>query len=198
MSILRGPRAASERGCLDRLVADVRGATMIEFAFVVAPFIALMLALLQTTLIYFVQEALETAVEATIRTVITGQAQAKDASGSTSGMTSAQLQARFQQSACAKLPSFLNCNKLYVDVRSASSWAAMDTSLPTITTDANGNITNNFSYSLGAQGSVIMVRLMYLWPLQGSPIQLGLANMANSKTQRLVVATSVAKSETYS
>ena len=180
------------------VIADVRGATIIEFAFVVAPFLALMLAALQTAMIYFSQEALETAVEATARTVITGQAQANDATGAGSGMTPTQLQARFQQTACAKLPSYLKCSKLYVDVRSATSWTAMDTSMPTITLDQNGNITNQFSYSLGAQGSVIMVRLMYLWPLQGSPIQLGLANIAGSTNQRLVVATSVAKSETYS
>ena len=171
---------------------------MIEFAFVAAPLIALLLAVLQTALIFFTQEALETAVEATTRTVITGQAQAGDATGTSSGLTSAQLQARFQQTACAKLPSFLSCSKLYVDVRSAASWSAMNTAIPTLTFDANGNITNTFSYSLGTQGSVIMVRLMYLWPLQGSPIQLGLNNLAGTKNQRLVVATSVAKTETYS
>lgn len=181
-----------------RVIGDKRGATIIEFAFVVAPFLAVMLAILQTALIYFTQESLETAAEAATRTVITGQAQANDATGANSGMSQTQLQTRFQQTACAMLPSFLQCSKLYVDVRSASSWSTMNTAMPPLTLDQNGNITNQFSYSLGSQGSVIMVRLMYLWPLQGSPIQLGLANIAGSTDQRLVVATSVAKSETYS
>lgn len=180
------------------VLADRRGATIIEFAFVVGPFIALLLAVLQTTLVYFTQESLETAVEATARTVITGQAQANDATGAGSGMSAAQLQTRFQQTACSKLPSYLQCSKLYVDVRSASSWATMNTTMPTIQFDQNGNITNQFSYSLGSQGSVIMVRLMYLWPLQGSPIQMGLANIAGSTNQRLIVSTAVAQSETYS
>lgn len=177
---------------------DRRGATMIEFAMVVAPFIALMLAILQTSLIYFTQQALETAVEATARQVITGQSQAGDAKGANSGLSSAQLQARFQQAACAQLPGFIKCNKLFVDVRSAGTWADLDTSLPVMTFDKNGNVTNKFSYSLGTQGAVIMVRLMYIWPLQGSPIPLSLGNMVNSANQRLIVATSVAKSETYS
>ena len=172
------------------------GATIIEFAFVAAPFIAILMAILQTTLIYFAQESLETAVEAVGRTVVTGQAQASDASGSGSGMTQAQLQARFQQTACASLPKYLSCSRLFVDVRSATSWGSMNTALPTITLDQNGNPTNSFSYSLGSQGAVVMVRLMYIWPLQGSPLQLGLSNIGGG--ERLIVATSVAKTETYS
>ena len=183
-----------------RRLRDLRGATdgatIIEFAFVVAPFIALLLAVLQTTLIYFTQEAVETGVEAAARSVMTGQAQAKDSTGASAGMTQAQLQARFQQTACAALPTYLSCPRLYVDVRSATNWSAMNTTMPTIVLDANGNVTNQFSYSLGNQGSVVMVRLMYVWPLQGSPIQLGLSNIGGG--ERLIVATSVAKTETYS
>ena len=79
-------------------------------------------------------------------------------------------------------------------MRSATSWSSLDTSFPTLTYDSTGKPTNQLSYSLGTQGSVIMVRLMYLWPIQ-APAQLGLANAGSGK--RLIVATAVAKSETY-
>lgn len=188
--------SGTSRRVLRALVAAKDGATVIEFALVVAPFFALLMAVLQTSLIYFTQEALETSVEAAARSVITGQAQAADATGSTSGMSAAQLQARFKTVACATLPGYLSCSNLLVDVRSATSWSTMDTSMPTITFDANGNPNNQLSYSLGSQGAVVMVRLMYLWPIQAAPMQLGLANA--SSNQRLIVATSVAKTESFS
>ncbi|WP_242098302.1 TadE/TadG family type IV pilus assembly protein [Sphingomonas sp. CROZ-RG-20F-R02-07] len=172
------------------------GATIIEFALVVTPFFAVLMAILQTSLIYFSQEALETSVEAAARSVVTGKAQAADATGSSSGMSPAQLQTRFRNAACATLPGYMSCAKLLVDVRSATSWNAMDTSMPTITFDANGNPNNTLSYSLGSQGAVVLVRLMYLWPIQAAPMQLGLVNVGNG--QRLIVATSVAKTESYS
>ena len=174
---------------------DVRGATIIEFALVIGPFLALLFAILQNTLIYFAQEALETSVEAAARSVITGQAQATDASGSSSGMSQAQLQTNFKNVACKSLPDFMTCANLLVDVRSATSWSALDTSMPTITFDANGNVNNQMTYSLGSQGSVIMVRLMYLWPVQAASMIPGLATVSNGK--HLIIATSVAKTETY-
>lgn len=176
-------------------VAERRAATVLEFALVVAPFFALLMAVLQTSLIYFAQEAIETSVEVAARSIITGQAQASDSAGSTSGLTAAQLQERFRTTACASLPGYMTCKNLLVDVRSATSWGSMDTSLPKLTFDANGNPTNSFSYSLGSQGAVVMVRLMYLWPIQAAPMQLNLANAGNG--QRLIVATSVAKTESY-
>lgn len=189
-----GHRRLSDR--LRGLVRDVRGATIIEFAVVVAPFLALLLAVLQMALIYFVQEALETAVETSARSIITGKAQAADISGASSGMTSAQLQARFKTAACKSLPDFLSCSNLFVEVRSAGSWNELNTDITTLTYDSSGNVSNSFSYSLGTQGSVILVRLMYLWPIEGAPMELGLANAGRGK--RLIYATSVAKTESYS
>ena len=193
--VLVRPIFRHRMACGIGLRRDVRGATIIEFALVVGPFIALVFAILQTSLIYFAQEALETSVEAAARSVITGQAQATDASGASSGTSQAQLQANFKTAACKSLPDFMSCSNLLVDVRSATSWSALDTSVPTITFDANGNVNNQSSYSLGAQGSVIMVRLMYLWPVQAASMIPGLATVSNGK--HLIVATSVAKTETY-
>ncbi|WP_426260047.1 TadE/TadG family type IV pilus assembly protein [Sphingomonas sp. DC1100-1] len=57
---------AAHRGAA-RLLRDARGATIVEFAIVAVPFVALMLAVAVTSLAYFVQETLETAVERAAR-----------------------------------------------------------------------------------------------------------------------------------
>ncbi|AXJ97025.1 pilus assembly protein [Sphingomonas sp. FARSPH] len=177
------------------LARDRRGVSVIEFALIAAPMIALILAGLQTSLIYFAQQGLETAVEAAARSVVTGKAQASDAQAT--GMNQQQLAERFRQAACARVPRFLRCNRLYVEVASAPNWSGMSTTVPTLTFDSNGNISNTFRYDLGSQGSVVMVRLMYLWPIQTGPLGLSFSNLGAGRQGRLMVATSVAKTENF-
>ncbi|MBN8807359.1 MAG: pilus assembly protein [Sphingomonas sp.] len=175
--------------------AQTRGSAAIQFAMVAAPFFALLIAGLEVSLVYFVQEGLETSVEAAARSVITGSAQKADSTGASTGMTQAQLQARFKQNACNALPAFMQCSNLYVDVRSAGSFSSLDTSMPTFTFGSNGQVTNTFSYNLGASGSIVLIRLMYIWPVRTAPLGFDISNLSNG--QRLVVATSVAKIENY-
>lgn len=179
-----------------RFAADTRGATVLEFALIVAPFIALAMAALQTSLVYFTQSALDTAAEASARDVITGVTQSNDSAGTQAGMTSAQLQERFRRRACASLLPHLTCDNLYVEVRSAPNWDSIDTSMPAITYGADGKPSNSFAYNMGDPGSVVLIRMFYLWSIAGSPIDLKLVNAPNS--QRMIVSTSVAKVESYS
>lgn len=177
------------------LARNRRGATIIEFAIVSMPLIALLIASLETALVFFVQEALETATEAAARTIITGQTQKADATGIAAGMTQTQLQQRFHDTACSSLPSFLSCSKLYVDVQSADTFAAINTAPPPFNYDSNHNPNSNFNYNTGTQGSVVIVRLMYLWPVPPGPLGFDLSNTLYGN--RLLTATSVAKTEAY-
>ena len=164
---------------------DNRGSTVVEFALVAAPLLALLIAILETSLVFFTQQGIETATEVTARAVTTGNAQ----SGS---MTPAQ----FKQVACAALPGYLQCSNLYVDVQTAASFAAANTSSPTITYDKNGNVTNNFSYATGGAGDIVVVRLMYMWPVATGPLGFDLSNQPGRN--RMIICTSVAKTEPYS
>ena len=175
---------------------ESRGTAIIEFALVAAPLIALILAITETALVFFAQQALETGVEAAARTIITGQTQLSDATGSSSGMTAAQLQERFRTATCAALPPFLNCSGVMVDVQSYSTFSQVSTTLPTITYNSNGAVSNSWNYNLGGAGSIVIVRLMYIWPVPAGPLGFSLSNMGGNN--RLLMSTSVAKSEAYS
>jgi len=67
--------------------------------------------------------------------------------------------------------------------------------MPGLTYDANGNPTNTWSYSVGGAGSIVVMRLMYLWPVLPGPLNFNLANQGSNK--RMLMATSVFKSEPY-
>lgn len=161
---------------------------------VALPFLALLIAVLETSLAFFVQELLETSVEAAARNLVTGKTQAADGLGSSGGMSKAQLAERFRMDSCKSLPSFLSCNRLFAEVRSAGAWPDLDTSKVAFTLDSTGKVTNTFKYDIGSQGAIVMVRLMYLWPVEASSI-LHLNTVGTN--QRVMIATSVAKSESY-
>ena len=163
---------------------DARGSVITEFALVAPMMIALLLAITMTSITFFAQQGLETAVESASRQIMTGQAQK-------AGMTPAQ----FKTAACQSLPPFMSCANLMVDARTATSLDTVDSSAPTITFDNHGNISNSWTYSIGSAGSIVVLRLMYVWTLPVGPLGLTLNNI--SSTQRMLVATSVAKTEPY-
>ncbi|MET3436409.1 TadE/TadG family type IV pilus assembly protein [Sphingomonas sp. 1185] len=189
--ILRPPslrRARARRSIL----SDRRGAAIVEFALVAAPFLALLLAILQTSLAYLAQESLETAVEVAARGIVTGQTQSADIKSLAQGMTQAQLAERFRKSGCAQLPIFLSCSRLYVDVKSAPGGGLAIAPLD-LRLDANGKLSAPLSYNLGEQGAVVIVRFVYVWPMRITP-QPDLSGNAGSS---ILMATSVSKSEPY-
>ncbi|MFT3978234.1 MAG: TadE/TadG family type IV pilus assembly protein [Sphingomonas bacterium] len=166
------------------LVRDQRGATIIEFAAVAAPFIALIIAALQTAVVFFTQQALETSAEQTARQLIVGSAQ-------NSGMN----QTSFRNTACANLPAFMDCNKLMIDVQNTTSFSAVNTVMPTLTYKPDGTVSNAWTFSPGGPGSIVIMRMMYQMPIVAGPLGFNLANMNGNR--RLLVATSVFKAEPY-
>lgn len=174
---------------------DAHGSVALEYALVAPLFIALLLASLHTALVFFAQEGLETAAESTARLILTGQAQ----TGITGNITVAGVtqtpQQQFHAAACAALPPFLSCSRLFVDVTTVSSYANAVTSPPTLTYDNNGNVTTGFNYQPGAQGAIVVLRLLYLWPTITGPAGFSLVNTSGSN--RLLQATSVMKTEGY-
>lgn len=177
-------RRAARRRDMRALVRERRGASVIEFAIVLAPVIALIVAIVQTALVFFAQQNLESSAERTARQLVTGSAQR-------ASMTSTN----FGKAACANLPAFMKCANLMIDVQNVSSFSAVSTAAPKLTFDANGNVTNAWAFSPGGPGSIVVMRMMYRLPVVPAPLGFDLSNMGNG--QRLLIATSVFKTEPY-
>ena len=67
------------RNLLGVFIKDRKGATAVEFALVATPFLALVVALIQTFLVFFAQSILENTVRQAARQILTGQTQTADA-----------------------------------------------------------------------------------------------------------------------
>lgn len=165
------------------IVRDTRGSPAIEFAIIAPMFIGLLLAIIQIALFFFAQQNLETVAENSVRKLMTGSAQQAN-----------MTQAQFKNAACADLPSFMKCANLMIDVRVASSFSDVDTGAPAITYDSTGKPTN-LKFAPGGAGSIVIVKTMYIWDVADGPLGFDISNM--SKNQRLLIATSVFKTEQY-
>ena len=169
---------------LRELPGDERAATAVEFAILVTPLVFLILASLQLSIIFFAGQCLQSTAISSARQLMTGSAQQ-------AGLT----QAQYQKAVCANAPVLFTCGDIMVDVQSASAYTSLSTAALTPTYDASGKPTNSWSYSPGAAGDIVILRLMYNWPVVGGPLLPGLANQANG--DRLLVATAVFKNEPY-
>jgi Flp pilus assembly protein TadG len=165
-----------------RFVRQQSGVAAVEFGMVAVPFLALVFAILETSVIFFAGQALETAVADSGRLIMIGQAQQQGFD-----------QNAFKNAVCARIYGLFDCsNGVVIDVKSYTSFAAMTPSAPP-TLDSNGNIVNNFGYDPGGPCSIVLVRLFYQWPVYVS--LLGLGNNGGSK--RTLVATSAFRNEPF-
>jgi len=167
-----------------------KGGTAIEFALIAAPFLGLLVALFETALVFFAARVLDEVTEEASRYILTGQAQ-----------TANMSQAAFQNYLCtgtntaAMVSALFNCNNLMINVESYANFSSASTSTPNLTYNPNGSVSNTWSYSLGNPGSIVVVQVMYQWPIVLGPLAFNLSNLANG--DRLLISTAVFKTEPY-
>jgi Flp pilus assembly protein TadG len=184
-------KITAERGRRNRLgvfIEDSKGATAVEFALIGLPFLAIVAALLQAFLLFFAQSILENAVRASARQILTGQVQTQDAS-----LNQTQAMAAFHQTVCNNAAVLFTCTGLMVDVQVANGWSSANAGMPTLTYDSNGNVNNSWQFNPGNAGDIVVVRVMYLWPVFFGPIAFNLGNQANGS--REIVASAAFQNE---
>jgi Flp pilus assembly protein TadG len=166
---------------LRRALRDRRGATAVEFALVAAPCLALLIAVLETILVIFAQQALQTATTDAARLIMTGQAQ-------TQGMSASQ----FQQAVCTQASALFSCSGIYVNVQRFSSFSSITTTNPIVNGTFNSGSMN---FSTGGPGDIELVQVFYQWPIILGPLGFNLSNMNGN--YRLLVGTAVFRNEPY-
>lgn len=175
---------ARPRAALAKFLRREDGSAAVEYAMVSLPFLGLVFAIVQTAIIFMAQQELETATEEASRLLLTGQAQI-------AGLT----QAQFLTKVCNQLVALFNCNNVMVDVETANSFTDVSTAAPTLTFNAQGQVTNTWSYTPGNPSTIVIMRVMYQWPLVKGPLSFNLANLSNGN--RLLMATAVFQTEPY-
>jgi Flp pilus assembly protein TadG len=189
MSRFLAPIAVAK--ALRRFRRNRHGSAAVEFALVAPMFFALLFAIIETGLMFFASQVLETATVNSARIIQTGQAQTP---GSLSAsQTTALTEAQFQQYICTQVPVLLNCNNISIDVEASSaSWPQTVSSQ----IDNSGNfVTDNLQYNLGGPCDLVVVRLFYQWPLFVTGLGYNISNISGNK--RLLYGAAAFRNEPY-
>jgi Flp pilus assembly protein TadG len=176
--VQRAARAARAFG------REEKGATAVEFGLVALPFLGLLLAIIETAVLFLAGQTLESAVDNTARLIRTGQAQEDGLTGDT-----------FKAQICNEALVLPSCtDRLHIDVRTYSKFSDMSVSDPI---DKSGNADyTTFIYNAGHGGDIVLVRAYYEWPTFSRLLGLNFANLSNGK--HLLAAVTAFKNEPFS
>jgi Flp pilus assembly protein TadG len=152
--------SSGARSPMRRLLARLRrsqdGAAAVEFGLIAVPFLGLLFAIIETALIFFTGQVLETAVANASRTISTGQFQ------SSNDQTAADIAAKFKEELCKNVIIIVSCNSpaVHVDVRRFTPGDAVPEPIDTGNVNAAA-----FQYQATKSGDIVLVRVAIEYPV---------------------------------
>jgi Flp pilus assembly protein TadG len=171
--------AAITRKFLRSFRRDRRGSAAVEFAMVATPFFALLFAIIETSIIFFASQVLETGLQDSARLLYTHQAQDKN-----------MTQQQFKDDLCTRVSVLMDCSIIDVDVKFYPA------NTPITITDpisGGGYDPSGFTYQTPPPGSnaTVVARAFYRWPLYVTRLGYNIANIDRNSTnaKRLLAAT---------
>ncbi len=165
---------------ISRLCFARQGATAVEFALIAPAFIATLVAVFQVGIFLFAQMAIQNAAVEAGRYFMTGQAQ-----------TNSWQASNIISTVCTNtnLSVLFTCNNMFVVVQDYSTFAAASTSAPAM---YNGNTPltqSNYTFdSNPPPGDVVVVQLIYAWPVVSAPFGFNISNLPNNQKELMGVS----------
>lgn len=169
-----------------KFARDDRGVTAIEFGLLALPFFTIIAAILETAMVFFAGQVLDSAVEDASRMIRTGRAQA-----------ASYTLANFRTLMCGYTFNIFDCNQIKIKVNKITNFTSTTTTntVQTCTTSTcTWTVAESFNAGVGRE--VIQVFAYYRWPLL---INLPYFNLKNQPDNyRLLGATRVFRNEPFS
>lgn len=160
------------------------GAALLEFGFVVFPFLALLFAIIETALVFFAGQVLETAVADSARLILTGQAQNQSLNATT-----------FKNKVCERVYGLFDCQGgLKIDVRTYASFVNATIAKPVDPITGLLN-TTGFGFQPGAACDIVVMRFVYKWPTFIRTFGLDVSDLSDG--YRLLMATAAFRNEPF-
>jgi Flp pilus assembly protein TadG len=176
---------AFARDMLRRFGRNRKGSAAVEFALVAPVFFALLFAIIETGLMFFASQILETVAQESARQIMTGQFQAAGNNTPAAFITNV---------VCNQYQPVLNCNNISVDVESdPSQFSNLNIAYPV--TGGSFDPTK-LKFNPGASCSVVTVTLYYQWQMFVTGLGYNISNLNGNI--RLLSATAAFRDEPYS
>ncbi|MGQ4274732.1 TadE/TadG family type IV pilus assembly protein [Terrihabitans sp. B22-R8] len=153
------------------------GATAVEFAIISLPFFGLLFAIIQVSLILFLTQGMQTAVNVAARELWTREEVAKAPNFDV-----------FRERVCSRINT-LNCDQMHLQVKAVPLDADVGTDFDPRCFEPGKPSPAGICYQTGGAGDFVIVRAAYEWP-----IGIGVAKV-NGKT--MLIATAVFRNERF-
>jgi Flp pilus assembly protein TadG len=167
-------------------VRDERGVTAIEFGILALPFFTLIFAIIETAMMFFASQVLDSALEDASRMIRTGRAQAAN-----------YTLTDFRNYMCGYTFGLFNCANIEIQVNTIAGFANVNTTPTAQTcnvTTCTWTLAETFTPGVGRQ--VVQVSAYYRWPLL---VVLPYFNLKNQPDNyRLLSAIRVFRNEPFS
>jgi Flp pilus assembly protein TadG len=198
----QGPdRARARKPILRRFARSQDGAAAIEFAILSIPYFLIVFAILETFIAFIGEQVVSNGVEVMARKVRTGEIRSTSANDPAFRTT-------FRTAFCNEISIMISCSaseiatpsKLYLDLRSFSTYADIPTSIPRQSSAQYADLkTSDFGYSPGGAKSINMLRAYYRWPVITDLVRPLLTSVRTSdgSSSFLIVATATFQNEDY-
>jgi Flp pilus assembly protein TadG len=174
--------SATLRKALRRFRRNRRGSAAVEFALVAPVFFALLFAIIETAIVFFAGQVLETVTQDSARMIMTGQAQ-----------NASYGKPEFKAYVCGKITVLFDCvGGISIDVQSYPGFSGVSINDPI---DSGKNFVPPNNYNAGGPGDIVVVRVFYQWPLIVTGLGYNISNLKDSK--RLLTATAAFRNEPY-
>jgi Flp pilus assembly protein TadG len=163
------------------IVRDERGVTSVEMAMIGVPFFGILFAIVETTMLLFANQSLDTALQDASRKIMTGQVQ-------NGGINAAQ----FKSDVCARMTAFVNCSSgLYLDVKKYT----VNAPYPAKPITAGAMDVSGFGFDPGCPSQIVVAKAAVEYPVYVSLLGNGLQELSNKK--RVLMSTVSFRNEPY-
>ncbi|NRG16139.1 pilus assembly protein [Rhizobiales bacterium] len=180
-NLSRGSRWRRAARATGRISSDRRGVTAVEFGLVALPFFTLLFFILEMGMSLFAGQLIENATIDAARLIRTGQAQQN---GFDAGA--------FKQQVLNRLYGIpFSAERLSIDVEKLDDFTQFRGD-PLV---VDGELQDNFAYDHGEAGDIIIVRVIYRWPLITSFMRLDHSDLNSG--DRLLVSTAIFRNEPF-
>ncbi|HEV7879521.1 TadE/TadG family type IV pilus assembly protein [Bradyrhizobium sp.] len=162
------------RKALRRFRRNRRGSAAVEFALVAPAFFGLLFAIMETALVFFAGQVLETGVQDTSRLFYTSQS---------------PTEVVFKQALCDRVATLFACANVCTEVRSYNAGSPITITDPI---DSSGNFSGTCTYQPPTDPTqTVVIRGFYQWPLVVTGLGYNIANIGRgtSNSKKLLAAT---------
>lgn len=187
-----------------RLARSRDGAAAIEFAILAIPYFMIIFAIIETFVAFSAEQLVSNAVETLSRELRTGRITYN------LGRSTDKTKSEFRQLFCDEISIMISCDaaeiatpkKLYLDIRTFTSFADMPTTIPRVSSAAMADLdTTSFAFTPGGAKSINMFRAYYRWPITVDILRPFITTIrpadGSRPTDFLIVATTAFQNEDY-